>query len=311
VDSAHKGLLREKAVMELLHGHDCFPRLVAFGEVPGYRYLAMNILGPSLRRLRRHCPNRRFTLPTVLRIARATVTAIRAFHSKGLIHGDIKPGNFLLNPGARGGFCLIDFGVSQPVRGSTLQFPSLPSRRAGTFLYFSVHVHHGLMPGRRDDLLSWFYSLVELLNDELPWAHIHKPRDAIARKQAFTQTHEFQAMPPALQELWAYLESLDADDWPNYDDILVLIDRAFANKEEEQRLPFDWENLPEETVRKISLFPLAAPADEAPAMFAFEAAPAEKGDDSPSQGEADFDKLVLEERQRAVRSQASTTCLLL
>jgi hypothetical protein len=197
------------------------------------------------------------------------------------------------------------------VRGSTLQFPSLPSRRAGTFHYFSVHVHHGLLPGRRDDLQSWFYSVVELLNDELPWSHIHKGREVIARKQAFAQSHEFQALPAPLREVWVHLESLEADDWPNYDDIVAQIDRSFVNKAEEQRLPFDWEHLPEETVRKISLFPLSWCADAAPAMFAIEAAPAEKSESSPSDDGADFGRLVHEERQRAIRSQASTTCLLL
>jgi serine/threonine protein kinase len=183
-----------------------------------------------------NCPNKRFSLPTVLRIARSTVSTIRAFHSKGLIHSDITPGNFLANPGSHNHLCLIDFGVSQPVRGSTMQFPSLPSRRSGTVLCFSIHIHHGLVPGRRDDLLSWFYLLVELLYETLPWSPIHKRRDVIAKKLAFRQSHEFQTLPIPLYDIWTYLEGLEVTDWPNYEDILSPIDRCFLKKEEDDIL---------------------------------------------------------------------------
>jgi serine/threonine protein kinase len=51
---------------------------------------------------------------------------VAACHAEGLVHGDVKPANFLLKQRMRNPLALIDFGCSQDTRGAQL------SRRTGT-----------------------------------------------------------------------------------------------------------------------------------------------------------------------------------
>jgi hypothetical protein len=192
-----------------------------------------------------------------------------------------------------------------------MQFPSLPNRRSGTMCYASVNVHHGIAHSRRDDLISWFYSLIELLNDGLPWSHLRKTRDLVSKKLGFSETSEFRALPLPLQGIWNYLEGMEINTWPNYDDIVNRLEHAFIDKEREKALPYEWEQLPEDVVRKFSMFSLAWQGDGKVRMFPLEPIVVEQVQTTGHLDDAEIDEQLLAERQRAMRVQGSEVCLLL
>jgi len=51
----------------------------------------------------------------------------------------------------------------------------------GTGRYASLNAHNGIELGRRDDLWSLFYTLVEFLRGKLPW---RKEKDRVRRRSA-------------------------------------------------------------------------------------------------------------------------------
>uniref|UniRef100_A0A0N5AG96 non-specific serine/threonine protein kinase n=1 Tax=Syphacia muris TaxID=451379 RepID=A0A0N5AG96_9BILA len=104
---------------------------------------------------------------------------IRSLHLRGLIHGDIKPNNFLMGIGPCQHICfLVDFGLTKAFRirdGNKWRHISFKKGNGliGTAKYASVNSHNGWELSRRDDLESLGYVIIELINQELPWKVSH------------------------------------------------------------------------------------------------------------------------------------------
>ena len=57
--------------------------------------MAIDLLGPSLEKLFNMC-NKKFDLKTVLMIGIQMIKRIQFLHSKGILHRDVKPDNFVI-----------------------------------------------------------------------------------------------------------------------------------------------------------------------------------------------------------------------
>lgn len=181
-----------------------FCRVYHFGTQDNYNVMVMDLLGPSLEDLFNKC-NRKFSLKTVLQIADQMLERVDTFHSRHLIHRDIKPvclplssppfpsctllifslstsysircgypqANFVIGTGEHANvvFC-VDFGLSKRYRHpKTLQhIPHRDGRSlTGTPRYASINNHLGIEQSRRDDLESIAYVLIYFLKGSLPW----------------------------------------------------------------------------------------------------------------------------------------------
>lgn len=109
-------------------------------------------------------------------IAVEALAILDNFHSKGYVHGDIKPENFLLGPpGSRyeKKLFLVDLGLAtrwrDAVSNTHVDYDQRPDVFRGTVRYASVHAHLGRTASRRDDLESLAYTLLFLLKGRLPW----------------------------------------------------------------------------------------------------------------------------------------------
>ncbi|VDO52583.1 unnamed protein product [Brugia timori] len=47
----------------------------------------------------------------------------------------------------------------------------------GTLRYVSLTVHSRAERTPRDDLIAWFYSMIELINGKLPWSNLIAAKD--------------------------------------------------------------------------------------------------------------------------------------
>lgn len=101
------------------------------------------------------------------------IDILDTIHSNSIIHRDIKPDNFMLRDNNTS-LVLIDFGLSTVYVDDTMSKNQLSKTILGTPKYVSIHVHTGLEPGRRDDLISIGYIWLFLENNGyLPWENIN------------------------------------------------------------------------------------------------------------------------------------------
>ncbi|VDM58278.1 unnamed protein product [Angiostrongylus costaricensis] len=153
-----------------------------------YRYCVMQLVGPDLGKLRRSFADKRFSVPTALRVLQQTLRRLEVLHDAGWLCRDVKAPNFAIGLGEESSVIyMLDFGFSRKYKDENGAI--IPPRSAaallGTFQYTSLASHAHKDQARKDDLESWFYMAAELLKGPLPWSKIngHKEHQLIAEKK--------------------------------------------------------------------------------------------------------------------------------
>jgi serine/threonine protein kinase len=112
-------------------------------------------------------------LKTTVLLGLQIIDLIKYVHSKGILHRDIKPDNFLIGTLVQKAsrVYIIDFGLAK--KYTTKLGHHIPYKDnknlTGTARYASVNTHIGIEQGRRDDLESLVYVLIYFLKGCLPW----------------------------------------------------------------------------------------------------------------------------------------------
>ncbi|KAL6636036.1 kinase-like protein [Neocallimastix californiae] len=250
-------LLMEMDVLKKLQGYPYFCKLEAYGRFTiqskvnsTYNYIIMQLLGPSLSKLRRKC--QRFSIATTALLGKQILRAIEICHDKaGVVHRDIKPGNFCMGitssgNGPNGTYSrskcyMIDFGLCRSYRNSegVLREERKHVGFRGTVAYASINAHEGRDLGRVDDLWSMFYMLVEFVRGDLPWKVKDKEKVAELKKK-YTDASLVANLPKPFLDIMNYLYSLHFEDTPNYNYIDKLLDNLFECTGKPKNVPFDW-----------------------------------------------------------------------
>jgi serine/threonine-protein kinase len=144
------------------------PELRSAGRTAGgYPFLALELLrGESLAR---RLSARPLALEASIDCARQLLEALHDLHCAGFIHCDIKPGNVFLQRDPEGGeqVKLIDFGISQKVRPSTVR-PALHTV-VGTPAFMSPEQLRGDALDIRVDLYAVGVVLYAMVTGRLPF----------------------------------------------------------------------------------------------------------------------------------------------
>ena len=93
--------------------------------------------------------------------------ALQEFHKTGFVHLDVKPDNFRI--GKDHVVKLLDFGLVIEYIRKEKHKPYERHGFSGTPYFASTKAHEGRVLSRRDDLESLGYSMMALLNEEIPW----------------------------------------------------------------------------------------------------------------------------------------------
>ncbi|KAK9149332.1 hypothetical protein Scep_008089 [Stephania cephalantha] len=165
----------EWQVYNTLGGSHGVPRVHYKGRQGDFYVMVMDMLGPSLWDVWNK-NSHTMSIEMVACIAIEAISILEKLHSRGYVHGDVKPENFLLGPPGTADakkLFLVDLGLASRWRDNTtaqhVEYDQRPDVFRGTMRYASVHAHLGRTGSRRDDLESLAYTLVFLLRGRLPW----------------------------------------------------------------------------------------------------------------------------------------------
>jgi serine/threonine protein kinase len=134
---------------------------------PSFLFLTMKLLtGETLAaRLRRTAS---ISIREGLAILKQMAAGLAAIHAAGILHGDIKPNNIVLDgAGLDVRLWITDFGLARAYTGET----SLSGNElaAGTPDYMAPEVHRGLEPSQASDLFALGVVLHQVFTGEKPF----------------------------------------------------------------------------------------------------------------------------------------------
>ncbi|TMW96429.1 hypothetical protein EJD97_007369 [Solanum chilense] len=249
VKTKHPQLHYESKIYMLLQGGTGIPNLKWFGVEAEYNVMVIDLLGPSLEDLFNYC-NRKFTLKTVLMLADQLINRVEYMHSRGFLHRDIKPDNFLMGLGRKANqVYAIDFGLAKKYRDLQTH-KHIPYREnknlTGTARYASVNTHLGVEQSRRDDLESLGYVLMYFLRGSLPWQGLKagtkkQKYDKISEKKMLTPIEVLcKSYPSEFTSYFHYCRSLRFEDKPDYSYLKRLFRDLFIREGYQFDYVFDW-----------------------------------------------------------------------
>jgi tau tubulin kinase len=219
-------------------------RYIDSGRKDDCNFLVMERLGENLAELRKHAPRQCFSMSTSLRLGIQMIEALEGVHKIGYIHRDVKPSNFVMGKTKtkRDRAYLIDFGLARKFKlpNGDIRPPRKTAGFRGTARYASVNSHKLKELGRRDDIWSVFYLLIEFLQGSLPWKKI-KDKDHIGElKEKLTNTDLVKDLPSEFVLFMEHLEKLGYADEPDYDYLKTLLKQIYEREGYAPEEEWDW-----------------------------------------------------------------------
>ncbi|KAF7830102.1 casein kinase 1-like protein HD16 [Senna tora] len=223
----------EWQVYNALGGSHGVPKAHYKGRQGDYYIMVMDMLGPSLWDVWNN-NSHTMSIEMVACIAIEAISILEKMHSRGYVHGDVKPENFLLGPPGTPDekkLFLVDLGLATRWRdnstGLHVEYDQRPDVFRGTVRYASVHAHLGRTGSRRDDLESLAYTLIFLLRGRLPWQGYQGENKGflVCKKKMATSPETLCCFcPQPFRQFVEYVVNLKFDEEPNYAKYISLFD---------------------------------------------------------------------------------------
>ena len=264
-----KTLALEKKIYEKVKDSFLFPKFYTSGETTNYNFIVTECLGPNLTTVRKLLPDRKYTMSTGLRLGIEMLRCIADFHRFGYIHRDIKPANFLIRASRANPIALIDFGLARLHIDNNTKKPIEARETAGfvgTPKYASLNSHECRDLGRRDDLISWWYSLLEILLGSLPWGNFSDKKEIYRMKLNADYDEICANLPKEILSIRRCILQYEYNDEPNYNLLTSFLVLAMVKCKVTFDDYFDWEYLIAREKEHISAVPINPPSADEPTI---------------------------------------------
>jgi serine/threonine protein kinase len=221
-------LMKEASFLFDLKGFG-IPKIISLGKNNIYNILVEELLGLSLYHLWDFKKQKDMKIKNVCLIALQALNRLEFIHSKHIIHGDIKPTNFLIGRKNKEIIYIIDFGLAHKYRssktGKHIKYKNLKSF-SGSIFFSSLNANKGYEQSRRDDLESLGYMLVYLALNYLPWSNFFfnttlnpesKTKKLSCLKSSITPESLCKGLPEEFASFIKYCRKLEFEKDPDYD----------------------------------------------------------------------------------------------
>jgi len=240
----------EYEILKEIQGGVGIPRIFKYKQGHNHNYLLMELLGKSLDKLFSE-NDKSFSYKTIFQIGYQMVERIQYVHSKGYIHRDIKPGNFVIGRGEKSRIIyLIDFGLSKRYIDPQTE-KHIPYREGkgltGTARYVSLFTHYGIEQARRDDIESIAFNLIYFAKGKLPWQGVktknkkEKHKKIMESKLAYSPDILCSNLPEEFVKLLKYSRKLEFEQEPDYQSIKLMFKNYIVKNGGVMDMEFDWE----------------------------------------------------------------------
>jgi serine/threonine protein kinase len=254
INTRHKQLYAECRIYLWFHSHStvlaqAIPQVIYYGVEGNKNIMIMDLLGPSLERLLKKCPNKKFSVKTVLMLADQMIKRVEYIHSRRIIHRDIKPDNFTIGEGRNAHrIFIIDFGLAKKYMSSKGEHIKYREGKGltGTARYASINTHLGIEQSRRDDLECLGYVFIYFLTGELPWQglkakNVKDKYEKIKEKKILTKIEDLcKGMPEAFYKYCYNCRKLKFNEKPDYTYLRNLFKLVFKELNYEYDYHYDW-----------------------------------------------------------------------
>ena len=202
-------LFLEYEILQDIQGDEGIPKVYKFKQGHKHNYLIMELLGKSIDKLFSDC-KKSFSYKTIFQIGYQMIQRIEYIHSKGYIHRDIKPGNFVIGKGDKSKIIyIIDFGLSKRYidKNSKKHIPYKEGKGlTGTARYVSLFTHYGMEQSRRDDIEGIAYNLIYLAKGKLPWQGV-KTKNKKEKHKKIMESKLAYSPEQLCKDVWAFVQA--------------------------------------------------------------------------------------------------------
>jgi len=221
-----------------------FARCFHYGEEGPWQCLVMELLGDSLEDRPQACGGR-LSVQSVVLVAEQALRRFEYLHSKGIVHRDVKPENFMFGLGSRiHHLYLIDFGLSKRYFWKSGHEPQDKKKVGftGNARYSSLNALAGVPQTRRDDLEAFGYVLLWLLRGSLPWSGLPRPtpKAVLAKKRATELRELCGGFPSAFRAYLTAVRALGFAERPDYQSLRKMFWKLRAEQGPAEDHHFEW-----------------------------------------------------------------------
>lgn len=141
----------------------------------------------------------------ILDIVCQLADAMAKAHEAGLIHGDLKPANLMIEPS--GQVRIMDFGLARKIDPLATESGDVLQAQ-GTIAYLAPEILNGKQPSTLSDIYAVGVLMYEMMHGERPFAHLHGL--ALAAAQVQSSCSQWDFAPDADQNMVTLVRAMCA-----------------------------------------------------------------------------------------------------